>query len=128
MDGLWLENGPFRLSGSPGSESISINPYSWHRSSSYVVYVDQPVGTGLSFSGSKSWAKSDLEVNEMFHGWLVNWLRVHSYLLDGTGKSVDVYFAGESHAGHYIPSMITLTGEWDKQVTAKKKKKGKRKR
>ncbi|GMI33448.1 hypothetical protein TrCOL_g13374 [Triparma columacea] len=107
MDGLWLENGPFRLSGSPGSETISINPHSWHRTSSYVVYVDQPVGTGLSFSGTRTWARSDEDINTMFYGWLQNYLSIHNYLLKTPTESVDVYFAGESHAGHYIPSMIS---------------------
>lgn len=58
MDGLWVENGPFRLE--EGSEDkININKFSWHRAPAYTLYVDQPVGTGLSYSRTKQWAKTD---------------------------------------------------------------------
>jgi len=107
MDGLWLENGPFRLSGPQGSETITVNPHSWHRGDFHVVYVDQPVGTGLSFSKNSNWARNDAEINRKFYGWLVNFLNIHNYLLASSGnESVEVYFSGESHAGHYIPSMV----------------------
>lgn len=104
MDGLWLENGPFRL-GASSTPSITINEHSWHRAPSYSLYIDQPVGTGLSYSKSKEWATNDAEVNEYFYGYLTNFFSVHSYLLEGR-ETVDVYFSGESHAGHYIPSMM----------------------
>jgi len=104
MDGLWVENGPFRLE--EGSEDkININKFSWHRAPAYTLYVDQPVGTGLSYSRTKQWAKTDKEINEYFYGFLTNFFSIHNYLLEGS-ETVDVFFAGESHAGHYIPSMV----------------------
>jgi carboxypeptidase C (cathepsin A) len=47
MDGLWLENGPFRLKKSDGDSSnwtIDVNKHSWHMAPAWTLYVDQPVG------------------------------------------------------------------------------------
>jgi len=58
MDGLFMEHGPFRLQG----DKLGGNPYAW-TSDAAVIYgksmhfdpkqVDQPVGTGFSYSGKK---------------------------------------------------------------------------
>ena len=44
MDGLWLENGPFRLKPQGGAWSIDVNEFSWHNAPAWTLYVDQPVG------------------------------------------------------------------------------------
>ena len=79
----------------------------------------QPVGTCLSYSRTKKWAKSDAEVNAYFYGYLTDFfsIHVHNYLLKGS-DTVDVYFAGESHAGHYIPSMIEYMNEGSRAAAA----------
>lgn len=43
---LFAENGPFKLS---PSGVLSNNPYSWN-DKAWLFYVDQPVGTGFSYS------------------------------------------------------------------------------
>jgi carboxypeptidase D len=118
MDGLWLENGPFRLVSPDVSGesdwSIQINPSSWHASPAFTLYIDQPVGTGLSFTKSKSYCKNDFEIDTDFHLFLENFLIVHKDMFLNPEKNADgqytmkrpLYFSGESHAGHYIPSMI----------------------
>lgn len=121
MDGLFLENGPLRLvrddSTSGEKWSIETNPYSWNKAPAYVLYVDQPVGTGLSFTKSKTYCKNDLEVNIDFHLFLENFLLMYQDFFlkdDGSDGLASIqrfmkrplYFSGESHAGHYIPSMM----------------------
>eukprot|EP00904_Undaria_pinnatifida_P011519 jgi/Undpi1/7498/HiC_scaffold_22.g09971.m1 len=103
MDGLWLENGPFRLN---ADQEISINPFSWHNVAN-VMYVDQPVGTGLSFTTSDSYANNDVQVDEQFYVFLTNFFDLHSQFKARDGKTRPLFFTGESHAGHYIPSMIS---------------------
>mmetsp|Transcript_9935 Transcript_9935/g.18659 ORF Transcript_9935/g.18659 Transcript_9935/m.18659 type:complete len:697 (+) Transcript_9935:227-2317(+) len=126
MDGLWIENGPFRLvpPGVSGRNdwNIDINPYSWHKAPAYVLYVDQPVGTGLSFTKLGNYCKNDLEIDIDFHLFLENFMVVYKdlflksdqeKLMTDDGKEMEqyrmkrpFYFSGESHAGHYIPSMM----------------------
>ena len=126
MDGLFLENGPFHLV-SPSKSgkadwSIEANPHSWHKAPAYTLYIDQPVGTGLSFSKKKNWCKNDLEVDIDFHYFLMSFLHVYEDMFLSTSDDIKIgsgddqvnqrsmsrplYFSGESHAGHYIPSMM----------------------
>ena len=97
MDGLFLENGPLRLVKSNPTTtttddsdgwSIQINPYSWHKAPAYVLYVDQPVGTGLSFTKKRNYCRNDLQINIDFHLFLENFLLMyHDFFL--TKKDID---------------------------------------
>mmetsp|Transcript_15444 Transcript_15444/g.29630 ORF Transcript_15444/g.29630 Transcript_15444/m.29630 type:complete len:674 (+) Transcript_15444:98-2119(+) len=118
MDGLWLENGPFRLKNLEGEGwTMDVNPFSWHNAPAWVLYVDQPVGTGLSFSKQGNYCKNDFEVNRDFHYFLEEFFLFHNdkFLspIDNNNPSPakwtlrrPFFFSGESHAGHYIPSMM----------------------
>jgi len=142
MDGLWLENGPFRLN--PGDnngndnnwDDITLDPHSWHNAPAYVLYVDQPVGTGLAFTTSGNYPNNDERVNQDFYYFLTEFMKLHGpnlnvntndaanhNLMKNKNNEFDnsnsnsnshelltlqrpFYFSGESHAGHYIPSMM----------------------
>ena len=107
MDGLWLELGPFRLDG-PNMDSVKINPYSWHNSAN-LLFIDQPVGTGLSFTRSNDgYCTSDAMINEHFHKFLIAFFGLHDRFIkieNGKRKTREFFMSGESHAGHYIPTM-----------------------
>ncbi|PIA86956.1 Carboxypeptidase S1 B [Cercospora beticola] len=47
MAGLFAENGPCQIN--PDSNSTRLNPWSWNRDSN-MLYLDQPVSAGLSYS------------------------------------------------------------------------------
>ena len=112
MDGLWLENGPLRLKNAGNKWVIDVNEHSWNNAPAWTVYVDQPVGTGLSFTRKQTYCNNDFEVNRDFHYFLEELFLLHSdkFLSDNNnGDRImrrPFYFTGESHAGHYIPSMI----------------------
>lgn len=111
MDGLFLENGPLRfVADEHGNYRMEAAEHSWHKIPAYMLYVDQPVGTGLSFTTSHTYPKNDLEVNQDFYFFLQSFLTLHSdkFVSDDDNKRVTrpFYFTGESHAGHYIPSMM----------------------
>jgi carboxypeptidase D len=115
-----IENGPFQLVNDGDSElgwRIQINSYSWHRIPAWVLYVDQPVGTGFSFTKKGNFCDNDGAVNRDFYEFLQTFLSVYQeYFVrtenGGDGNSAgpvlnrEFYFSGESHAGHYIPSMM----------------------
>eukprot|EP00579_Thalassiosira_antarctica_P008250 CAMPEP_0201879332 /NCGR_PEP_ID=MMETSP0902-20130614/10241_1 /ASSEMBLY_ACC=CAM_ASM_000551 /TAXON_ID=420261 /ORGANISM="Thalassiosira antarctica, Strain CCMP982" /LENGTH=656 /DNA_ID=CAMNT_0048407131 /DNA_START=25 /DNA_END=1995 /DNA_ORIENTATION=+ len=117
MDGLWLENGPFRLKSGDSGWTIDVNPHSWHNAAAWTMYVDQPVGTGLSFTKKKNYCRNDYEINRDFHYFLEEFFLFHrdKFLAPTTPINNSpaewtvkrpFYFSGESHAGHYIPSMM----------------------
>mmetsp|Transcript_9648 Transcript_9648/g.14358 ORF Transcript_9648/g.14358 Transcript_9648/m.14358 type:complete len:680 (+) Transcript_9648:26-2065(+) len=125
MDGLFLENGPFRLDlgdlHDTDNMKIHINQHSWHNAPAHVVYIDQPVGTGLSYTKSETYCKNDLEINIDFYAFLQNFIQVHKELLvRSDGKTRKVFFSGESHAGHYIPSMMKFILDRNDDIQAGK--------
>jgi carboxypeptidase C (cathepsin A) len=101
MDGLFLENGPFRfVKDTPdGAYYLTAANFSWHTVPASTLYIDQPVGTGLSFTTSNKYPTNDQEVNTDFYYFLQQFVSLH-------GNYKQVYVSGESHAGHYIPSMM----------------------
>ena len=105
MDGLFLELGPFKIK----DGKLEVNPYSWHKVSNLLI-IDQPVGTGLSYSRGK-YASNDQTVNQMFYEGMVEFFRIHPQFVtaeeSGRATSRHIYMTGESHAGHYIPSMVS---------------------
>lgn len=111
MDGLFLENGPLRFEKreSDGTFQLVAAQHSWHKVPAYMVYIDQPVGTGLSFTTSHKYPRNDREVNIDFYYFLQSFLKTHSdKFVREQRLNRGLYFSGESHAGHYIPSMMAF--------------------
>jgi carboxypeptidase C (cathepsin A) len=112
MDGLFLENGPLRLVRNPVTDEYQLkpDPYSWHKLPAYTLYIDQPVGTGLSFTTGQKYPSNDEELNADFYYFLQSFLAFHSdkFVVSqqgggGGGKTLNrpLFFSGESYAGHY---------------------------
>lgn len=112
MDGLWLENGPFRLvlNEQTNEYQVQTDPYSWHKLPAFTLYIDQPVGTGLSFTTSGKYPSNDEMLNKDFYYFLQYFLNFHAVKFvtssgnNGPGShetNRPVYFSGESYAGHY---------------------------
>ncbi|KAJ3235276.1 Cell death protease [Chytriomyces hyalinus] len=94
MDGLMLENGPL-IPMKDGT--MQLRETGWWLDAT-VVYVDQPVGTGYSSPGKSGYAHSLVQVADMFYGFVEQYFAVFEDLV-----GADVYIAGESYAGQYIP-------------------------
>ena len=106
MDGLFLENGPLQLKVKDNSWKVTERSSSWHKAPAYVVYLDQPVGTGLSFTTSNSYPKFDDAVNADFYYWLLQFLQLHADKFLNSEKNQltrKIFFSGESHAGTLSP-------------------------
>lgn len=104
---LWLNGGPgcssltglfFELGSSsigPGLKPI-YNPYSWNSNAS-VIYLDQPVNVGYSYS-------SESVTNTIAAGKDVYaFLELFFKQFPQYNKKQKFHIAGESYAGHYIP-------------------------
>ena len=102
MDGLFLENGPLRFEQreDSGNYQLVAAQHSWHKTPAYMLYVDQPVGTGLSFTTARSYPKNDQEVNADFYAFLNSFFKAHADKFVTENKvNRPFYFSGESHAG-----------------------------
>ncbi|KAJ3072790.1 hypothetical protein HDU99_002096, partial [Rhizoclosmatium hyalinum] len=80
--------------------SFSANPFSWHNQAN-LLYVDQPIGTGFSLD-SINQPFLEAALAEYFNTFLNNFATVFPDL-----KSNEIYLAGESYAGIYIPNIAT---------------------
>jgi carboxypeptidase D len=108
MDGLFLELGPLRVApGSPnGKARLQRRPSSWHRAA-HALFLDQPVGTGFSRTSGRNYCRDDACIVAQFETFLARFVRSYKHLVMKDDKtSAPIYFAGESHAGHYVPLMM----------------------
>jgi len=105
---MFTENGPLHID--PGSRDWKVNPWSWNTNFN-LVFLDQPVGTGLSVvKKSEDYATTEEQVAEMFYQWKNGFLNKYPEF-----KGRSLYITGESYAGEYIPFMANrlLTGMKD---------------
>lgn len=78
------------------------NQYGWDKVSN-IIFVDQPIGTGFSYSTDKRDIRHDQHgVSNDLYDFLQGFFRKHHHLAQN-----DFYIAGESYAGHYIPALAT---------------------
>jgi carboxypeptidase C (cathepsin A) len=102
---LFLKNGPFRFEPSKGSGNCQLvaAQHSWHKTPAYMLYIDQPVGTGLSFTTAHNYPKNDQEVDADFYSFLNSFFAVHADKFVTKQKvNRPFYFLGESHAGKVL--------------------------
>ncbi|KAH8556379.1 serine carboxypeptidase [Umbelopsis sp. PMI_123] len=94
MDGMFLENGPYRIK-QDLTVDISLGGWQDHAN---IVFVDQPVGTGFSFANTDSYVKNMTEMAISFNTFLDLFFEVFP-----ERATNELYIAGESFAGTYIP-------------------------
>jgi carboxypeptidase C (cathepsin A) len=117
MEGLFEENGPFKINAD--GHTLSTNPHSWHNAAN-VLFIDQPIGTGLSFVRSGGTVRGQSDVDEHLHYFLQKFLNLHANYVTTNGHghrvSREVLIFGESYAGHYIPSFAAHTLNQNKDL------------
>jgi cathepsin A (carboxypeptidase C) len=91
MVGFFYENGPFYI-----QEDLTLkeNNYSWNKNAT-MLYIDQPVGTGLSFGPLVSGPE---EATSNIITFFNTFFKIYPQYL-----KLNFYMYGESYAGHYIP-------------------------
>lgn len=79
---------------------LTYNPHTWIQKF-HVLFIDQPLGTGFSYAGNEaSYTNNEKQVSlDMYHA-------LHSFFqLHPKYKDCDLYLAGESYAGKYLPEI-----------------------
>ncbi|WP_165956098.1 S10 family peptidase [Streptomyces hainanensis] len=97
--GLFLENGPLSIA-DDAAGTISVTPRSWNQEA-HVVYWDQPLGTGYSYSDVEDeYVRDEEALGRMFWQALQEFFRLHPEY-----ARCPLYVCGESYAGKYVPAI-----------------------
>lgn len=91
---LLFENGPFNIS---ETGEMGLNPSGWN-DKAHLLFIDQPVGTGLSHSSFNDLSRSEISVANNMVAFFERF-----YDLYPEFKNKGLYLAGESFAGNYLP-------------------------
>ncbi|CAK7332207.1 unnamed protein product [Dovyalis caffra] len=103
---LFYENGPFHIA---NNLSLSWNDYGWDKASN-LIFVDQPTGTGFSYTTEDSDIRHDEKgVSNDLYDFLQAFFKEHPQLVKN-----DFYITGESYAGHYIPAFASRVHQGNK--------------
>ena len=103
MDGLFLELGPLKLN---SAGKVSLNPHSWHGVTN-LLFLDQPVGTGLAYTRDKKYPRNDEEVNVAFYRMLLAFFRLHPAYTYASAQEG----GGGGEGGVRISRPVILSGE-----------------
>ncbi|GIX94956.1 probable serine carboxypeptidase CPVL [Caerostris extrusa] len=95
--GFFVENGPYVLD---ANMNAKIRDHNWAENFQ-IIYVDNPVGTGFSFTeDSKGYVRNQEEMAEDMYEFLQQFFTLFSEY-----QNNDFYITGESYAGKYIPAL-----------------------
>ncbi|KAE9588842.1 putative carboxypeptidase C [Lupinus albus] len=96
---LFYENGPFSIA---NNMSLLLKRYGWDKVSN-IMFVDQPTGTGFSYSSYEEDIRHDeLGVSNDLYDFLRAFFKKHPKFVKN-----DFYITGESYAGHYISALAS---------------------
>lgn len=103
---LFYENGPFHIT---RNMSLAWNDFGWDKVSN-LIYVDQPIGTGFSYSSHADDIRhSEDGVSNDLYDFLQAFFKEHPQYVKN-----DFYITGESYAGHYIPALAARVNRGNK--------------
>nr|APR64442.1 Serine carboxypeptidase precursor family protein [Populus tomentosa] len=103
---MFYENGPYTIA---NNLSLVRNEYGWDKVSN-LLYVDQPTGTGYSYSSDRRDIRhNEGGVSNDLYDFLQAFFEEHPELAEN-----DFYITGESYAGHYIPAFAARVHKGNK--------------
>ncbi|KAK9806679.1 hypothetical protein WJX73_007406 [Symbiochloris irregularis] len=109
---VFYENGPYTIT---KDLSLKTNPYGWDQTAN-MIYVDQPIGTGFSYSEDERDRVFDERVVGLdMLDFLLEFLEARPQYQDR-----DFYVTGESYAGHYVPAVSHRIYSYNKNVAPEK--------
>ncbi|SMY29274.1 unnamed protein product [Zymoseptoria tritici ST99CH_1A5] len=110
MDGALMENGPYRVN---ENGTLRFTDGGWDEFAN-VVYVDQPVGTGFSYIDTDSYVHEMPAVKKEMITFLTRFFEIFPEM-----EHDDIYLAGESYAGQWIPNIAQAIVERNKANSAR---------
>ena len=113
MLGNFYENGPFQLIEENGKTVEKKRDVNWGGDYN-LLFVDQPVGTGLSYlSNDQELTTNQEQIADNFYCALQAW-----YGLDKFKELIKnrLIITGESYAGKFVPSIAKRIVEWNQNL------------
>lgn len=110
LAGLITENGPFLITRND-TGTIVQNNESWNQTA-HLLYWDQPVGTGYSYSGKNHFVNSEIELGKQMYNALQGFYNLHPEY-----RTCPLYITGESYAGKYVPNIATEIMQQNSKVS-----------
>ncbi|KAL1497431.1 hypothetical protein ABEB36_008405 [Hypothenemus hampei] len=92
--GVFLENGPFVVE----NGQLGLREYAWNKNFS-VVYIDQPIGTGFSFTKGE-FLSDETQVGQHLYNFLTQFFTLFPEL-----QQNEFYISGEAYGGKYVPAL-----------------------
>uniref|UniRef100_A0A453MUF5 Carboxypeptidase n=1 Tax=Aegilops tauschii subsp. strangulata TaxID=200361 RepID=A0A453MUF5_AEGTS len=104
---VFYENGPFAIA---NNMSLVWNKFGWDKISN-IIFVDQPTGTGFSYSSDDRDTRHDeAGVSNDLYDFLQVFFKKHPEFVKN-----DFFITGESYAGHYIPAFASRVHQGNKK-------------
>ena len=114
MYGLLKENGPFLVDAKKQpfmGPFLKKNAHSWHKIAN-VLYIDNPAGTGFSHFESEpslddltSGPKAEEQISKELADFLLQFMKIYPYYVNGSDSSTKIYLFGESYGGTYVTKL-----------------------
>eukprot|EP00252_Welwitschia_mirabilis_P002312 TRINITY_DN1222_c0_g1_i1.p1 TRINITY_DN1222_c0_g1~~TRINITY_DN1222_c0_g1_i1.p1 ORF type:complete len:512 (-),score=71.96 TRINITY_DN1222_c0_g1_i1:197-1732(-) len=104
---VFYENGPFKI-----TDNITLvwNDYGWDKVAN-LIYVDQPTGTGFSYSTDIRDIRHDEKgISNDMYDFLQAFFNKHPEYAEN-----DFFITGESYAGHYVPAVTGRVHQANKE-------------
>ncbi|XP_038711825.1 serine carboxypeptidase-like [Tripterygium wilfordii] len=104
-------NGPFRIE-KDGSNNLYLkwNDYGWDMVSN-IIYVDQPIGTGLSYTSNNNDIRhNQTSISNDLYDFLQEFFKLYPNFINN-----DFFITGQSYAGHYAPALASRILEGNRQ-------------
>ncbi|XP_010429239.1 PREDICTED: serine carboxypeptidase-like 10 isoform X2 [Camelina sativa] len=108
LGGLLFENGPLALKSEVYNgitPSLVSTTYSWTKMAN-IIYLDQPVGAGFSYSRTPIGKTSDTIEVKRIHDFLQKWLSKHPQFISNS-----FYVTGDSYSGMIVPALVQEISE-----------------
>lgn len=96
--GLLTENGPYRIQ---KNLTLKENPFSWSNKYNFLIF-DQPIGVGYSFPNKDYQIKNEAQTTDELYLAILAFYKKFPDL-----HNRNLFIAGESYAGKYIPEIAT---------------------
>ena len=108
MVGLLFELGPCSIA--DDGYNTTYNPYGWN-SEANMIFLDQPVNVGWSYTDDNSTVKSSPAASEDVYAFMQIFLKNFEQY-----ANAQFHIAGESYGGTYVPHFASYIHQKNKQV------------